>query len=75
MRPERVFGFSFIFANLENALAFLGYCAKATAPYAAFTTITLTGTKVRVDFDSDAIGKDVVEALSAQLLATANTFA
>lgn len=75
MRPERVFGSNFHFASVENAQAFAAYASKVTAPYARFVTITQNGTTVRVEFLVDSIGKEVYEGLSAQLLATANTFA
>lgn len=75
MRPERVFGVNYHFASVENAQAFLAYAAKVTAPYARFVTLSQNGTVVRVLFKADSIGKEVYESLSAQLLATANTFA
>jgi hypothetical protein len=75
MRPERVFGNTFHFANVENAVAFAAYAAKVAAPYARFVTITQSGTQVKVEYLVDSIGKEVCDALNAQLLATAGTFA
>ncbi len=75
MRPERVFGKTFHFASVENALAFLAFAAKVTAPYARFVNITLTGTQVRIDYLPDSIGKEIYESLDGQLMAYANTLA
>jgi pantothenate kinase len=75
MRPERVFGRIYNFATVENALAFLAYATEVTAPYARFVEITQSGNQVRVDFMIDSIGKKHYDSLSAQLLATASTFA
>jgi hypothetical protein len=75
MRPERVFGITFHFASVDNAVAFLAHASKVTAPYARFVNITHSGTQVRVDFLVDSIGKEVCDSLNAQLLAHANTLA
>lgn len=75
MRPERVFGATFNFSNAENAQAFLAHATRITAPYARFVEISLVGTQVRVIFKIDSIGKEIVEGLNAQLMATANSLA
>lgn len=75
MRPERIFGTTFHFANVENALAFLARATQITAPYARFVEITHSGTQVRVSFKVDSIGKEIVDSLNAQLLASASSLA
>lgn len=75
MRPERVFGVTYHFANVENALAFLAYATRVLAPYARFVEIHHSGTQVRIDMKVDSMGKELSDSLSAQLLATASTFA
>lgn len=75
MRPERIFGKTFHFASVENALAFLAFATKVTAPYARFVNITMKGTEVRIDYLADSIGKEIYEGLDAQLMAYASTLA
>lgn len=75
MRPERVFGVNFHFANAENARAFAAMAEKITAPYARFVKIWQKDNKVRVEFLVDSLGHEVYAALDAQLLEMANTFA
>lgn len=75
MRPERIFGTTFHFASVENALAFLAAASKITAPYSRFVNITHSGTQVRIDFLVDSIDKEVYENLDEQLMAVASTLA
>ena len=75
MRPERVFGRTFEFANIENAQAFFNLATKMTSAYSKFVDITLTGTVVRVDIKVDSVGEEIYQALSTQLLAAASNFA
>lgn len=75
MRPERVFGTTFHFANTENAVAFAAYATKLTEPYARFVKIWQKENKVRVEFQVDSVGVEIYTALDAQLQAMASTFA
>lgn len=75
MRPERIFGVTYHFSSVENALAFLAHATRITAPYSRFVEISHSGTQVRVVFKIDSVGKEIVDNLSTQLQAHANGLA
>lgn len=75
MRPERVFGANFHFANTQNAVAFAAEAKKITEPYSRFVTIWQKENRVRVEFLVDSLGVGIYEALNAELQAVASTFA